>query len=188
MKKVVCKQCGSEDVTVTVTVNPNDTAAISDYCHRDGTIVEDGWCNLCGDYVELETVGEESPSPFAPPPAKPRRCEKCGSTAVQQRVWRDVNSMEVVREDDCDRRDYYCEQCGENRYPVTESELMATIEDWFAGHLRPDDDEVISGLERDDFASDEEYAAACKAQWDTRDMESKIHVWHELTRDKSDES
>ncbi len=212
MKKVVCNKCGSGDVTVTVTVNPNDTAAIRDYCHRDGTIVEDGWCNGCGDYVELETVGEESPPPPAipvpsptppptpappappplPPPALPPvdpwRCEECGSKDVQQRAWVDINDGENINYDDCDRNDYYCNGCSRHNYLVQESELMKTIEDWFADHLRPDDDKVISGLRRDDFASDEEYAAACKAQWDARDVESKIHVWHELTRDKSDES
>ncbi len=118
----------------------------------------------------------------------PWRCEECGSLDVQQRAWVDINDGENINYDDCDRNDYYCHGCSRHNYLVQESDLMKTIEDWFAGHLQPDDDEVISGLKRDDFASDEEYAAACKAQWDARDVESKIHVWHELTRDKSDES
>lgn len=180
--KTVCKQCGSGDVTVTVVVNPNDTTTISDYCHRDETITEDGWCNRCDDYVELEIVGDDEP------PADPWRCERCGSSDVQQQAWVRPDTGEVVSFNDCDRGDYWCEPCGEHPRLVRESELMATIEKWFTGDLRPDGDEVISGLTRNDFASDEAFETACKEKWDTRDVESKIGIWRELTRDKSNES
>lgn len=64
---------------------------------------------------------------------------------------------------------------------------MERIDEWFAGDLRPDDDEVISGLNRADYASDEEFDEACKEAWNARSNEEKINIWHELTRDKSND-
>ncbi|MDR2911842.1 MAG: hypothetical protein LBV38_00860 [Alistipes sp.] len=89
MKKTVCKKCGSTDVTVTVTVSPNDITPISDYCHQDGAISEGGWCNKCVDYVDLEAIDEgESAAPW--------HCEVCGSLNIKQRVWADPNTGEVI--------------------------------------------------------------------------------------------
>ncbi len=116
------------------------------------------------------------------------RCESCGSLNVQQRAWVNVNTTEVESFIDGGRSDYYCEGCEEHNRLVRESELIATIEKWFTGDLLPDDDEVISGLNRNDFATDEHFETACKEKWDARDVESKIGIWRELTRDKSNES
>ena len=96
--------------------------------------------------------------------------------------------MKIMGFDDCDRSDYYCKDCQANHYLVRESKLMQTIEEWFANDLQPDDDEFISGLNRSDFASDKQFETACKEKWDVRDVESKIGIWRELTRDKSNES
>lgn len=118
----------------------------------------------------------------------PWRCEGCGSQNVQQRSWTNPNNDDLLHYDDCDRDDYWCEDCEEHEYFVRESELMKDIEDWFANHLCPDDIEVITGLERDDFASDGEFDAACKEKWDALGVEGKINAWREQTRDKSMDS
>ncbi len=106
----------------------------------------------------------------------PWRCSECGSLDVE---YTDTGSG--------DRNDFWCHNCMEHSWQVKESELMKDIEDWFANHLSPDDDEVISGLSSDEFSTQEEHDAACKEIWDARDNESKIHIWHELTRDKSND-
>jgi len=123
------------------------------------------------------------------PPANPDqwRCESCGSLDVQQQGWIDPNTGKVVTYNDCDRGDLWCERCEEHNNLIMESELMKRIDEWFANQLLPDDDEVISGLNRDDYASDEEYDAARKEHWNARSNDEKIQIWHELTRDKSND-
>jgi hypothetical protein len=180
MKKTVCKQCGSEDVTVTVVVNPNNVTPIAGYCRNDETITEDGWCNRCGDYVELETVGDEQP-------VDPWRCGVCGSLNVEMKMWVDSNDLKITSQDSVDRNECWCRDCEEHTNQIQQSELMETVEKWFANHLCPDDDEVISGLVRNDFDSDEEFNAACKQKWDARDVEGKIDIWRKSTCDKSNE-
>jgi hypothetical protein len=184
MKKVICKQCGSEDILITEQLNPNDDASIRHY-FTDAYDNDEGlcFCNGCCEKQEFQVIDtdEEKPDPW--------RCEECGSLDVQQQGWIDIHTGKVVNYNSCDRGDYWCEHCEEHNYPVRESYLMEeTVEDWFANHLRPDDDEVISGLERDDYVSDEEYAAACKEMWDDKTNQEKIDIWHELTRDKSNDS
>jgi hypothetical protein len=163
-------------------LNPNDDNTIRQY-FTDAYASDGGtcYCCVCGEVQEFQVldVTDEKTDPW--------RCEVCGSSDVQQQAWVNPTTGKVVSYNDCDRGDYWCEHCEEHEHIVRESELMDTIEDWFANHLLPDDDEVISGLNSDDYASEEEYAAACKELWNACDNESKIHIWHELTRDKSND-
>ncbi len=109
----------------------------------------------------------------------PWRCEKCGSTAMQQRVWRDVNSMEVVREDDCDRHDYYCSVCEENHYPVRESELLQKADEWW-GETDFREMERITRFRQLDFDPEDGYQAfvdACNGWWDGHSTDKKINIY-----------
>jgi hypothetical protein len=174
MKKVICKQCGSEDILITEQLNPNDDTSIRGY-FADAYGQDGGqcFCDACLDHQEFEVVDspDEEPDPW--------RCAECGSLDVE---FTDSGCMG-------DRNAYWCHNCEEHTHQVLESELMKeTVEDWFANHLQPDDDEVISGLKRGDYASDEEYVAACKEMWDAKTNQEKIDIWHELTRDKSNDS
>ncbi len=184
MKKIVCKECGSEEILITEQLNPNDDTAIRRY-FADAYAMDGGlcFCDSCMEQQRFHVV--DLP---AEPPADPWRCKDCGSTAVQRRVWKDANSDEIIRNDGCDMYDYYCEKCECNGYLVEESELMRSIEKWFANHLLPGDAGFISDLDRSDFPSDEAFETACKEKWDARDVESKIGIWHELTGNKSYES
>jgi hypothetical protein len=122
------------------------------------------------------------------PKDDPYRCKKCGSLDVEVKVWVDSNTSNITDEENVERNDRYCNYCGEHTRQVQQSELMEEIDDWFANHLCPDDDEVISGLNCGDFATVEEFEAACKGEWDARSVEEKIYIWYELTRDKSNDN
>lgn len=182
MKKVLCTKCGSDNLMIVEQLNPNDDITIRQY-FTDAYASDGGLCHCeeCNEQVEFKVMETSNKQ------ADPWRCEGCGSLNVQQRSWTNPNNDEFLHYDDCDRDDYWCEDCEEHEYFVRESELMADIEEWFANHLRPDDIEVITGLNRDYFASDEKYVAACKTKWDALDVEGKIYIWHELTRDKSND-
>ncbi len=178
MKKIVCEKCGSDEILITEQLNPNDDTAIRRY-FADAYAMDGGlcFCDSCMEQQRFHVVDIPDVTP-----ANPWRCERCGSSDVQQQAWVRPDTGEVVSFNDCDRGDYWCEPCGEHPRLVRESELMATIEKWFAGDLRPNDDEVISGLNRNDFTTDEAFETACKEKWDARDTESKIGIWRELTR------
>lgn len=170
--KTVCKTCGSEDVSVTVAVNPNDTTTITDYCHRDETITEDGWCNRCCEYVDLETTNiKVSENPW--------RCGKCGSTAVQERVWRDVNTEKIADAGNCDRADYYCNNCeGHNRLE-RESELLRRAADWW-GETDFREMERVTRYRQLDFDPDEGWQAfvdACNEWWNGKTTDEKISIY-----------
>lgn len=110
------------------------------------------------------------------------RCSICGSTNLKRLVWADPNNnYKFIQEDESINFRSVCRHCGEETLFVTTSELMADIEDWFENDLEPDDPEVISGLNFGDFASEEEYDAACKKLWDARSVEEKIEIWRTLT-------
>lgn len=154
-------------------------------------IAEDGY-EYADWFPVVEVIGNIHDSPDLTPPeahyetlpkkAKdPWRCAACGSLGVEVKVWVDANTNEITDEDNIGANDRWCGFCGEHTDQIPESELMEIVEEWFEKYLLPDDDEVISGLERDDFASDEEFDAACKENWDARDVEGKIDIWYKLT-------
>lgn len=108
----------------------------------------------------------------------PWRCAACGALSVERKISIDVNSNDFdfggIYEE------FVCIHC-EHKSIIRQSELIRNIDDWFENHLQPDDPEVISGLDYGDFASEEEYDAACKKLWDARSVEEKIEVWRTLT-------
>lgn len=114
----------------------------------------------------------------------PWRCEECGSLNVEQKVWVDSNSDEPAAQDSCDRNELWCSDCEEHTGQIQENVLLDIINDWFENHLEPDDPEVISGLDPDDYATGEEYDAACLEFWSALTNEEKISIWKSLTYDK----
>jgi hypothetical protein len=185
MKKLVCEKCGSDDLLITERLNPNDDNTIREY-FTDAYASDGGtcYCCVCEEVQEFKVLDTDVPDEKS----DPWRCAVCGSLDVEVRVWVGSNTGEITDEENVERNDRYCNYCEANTRQVQQSELMEEIEDWFANHLRPDDDEVISGLESDDFATVEEFEAACKVEWNARGVEEKIHIWHELTRDKSNDN
>ena len=103
------------------------------------------------------------------------------------KVWVNSNTGEQAAQDCIDRDDCWCNDCEEHTNQVQESELMDTIDDWFHNHLDPDDPEVISGLNSDDYATEGEYNQACSAHWDGLSTEEKISIWKSLNYDKQNE-
>ena len=157
---------------MTVAVNPNDTTPITDYCHRDETITEDGWCNRCDNYVALKTIGDDSP-------ADPWRCECCGSLNVQQRAWVNVNTAEVESFIDGGRSDYYCEDCEEHNRIERESELLRRAVGWW-GNADFRVMERITRYRQLDFDPDEGYQAfvdACNEWWNEKNTDEKIAIY-----------
>ena len=119
----------------------------------------------------------------------PWRCEVCGSSDVQQQAWVDPSTGRVVSYNDCDRGDYWCEHCEEHEHLVRESELMKDIEEWWK-QTDFETMEVITGLQQNDFDPADGFQAfvdACEEKWNTLSVEEKIHIWHESTRDKSND-
>jgi hypothetical protein len=183
MKSAVCKGCGSDNFLITELLNPNDDNTIREY-FTDAYASDGGtcFCRGCVEVQEFEVIDIHDDK------SDPWRCENCGSLDVQAQGWIKPDTGKVISYNDCDRSDYWCKHCVDHHYIVRESELMEkTVEDWFANHLRPDDDEVISGLKRDDYASDEEFETTCREKWNAHSNEEKISIWHELTRDKSND-
>ena len=182
MKKVKCKKCGSDNLLITGQLNPNDDNTIREYfSDAYASAGGSGFCCDCGDVRDFEVVDDVHDGNAN----DPWRCRNCGSLSVQQRAWVDVNTREIDNFIDGGRDDYWCETCEKHNQLVRESELLNEADHWFENGLKPGQDEIISGLDREDYNSEEEWNAECKALWDARDNESKIDIWHELTRDKS---
>ena len=111
----------------------------------------------------------------------PWRCEACGSLNIQQKAWIDPNFMEIVRFEDCDRNDYYCAECEENRYPVRESELLQQADEWW-GQTDFRDMERLTRYRQLDFSPEDgcqSFVDACNEWWRTRTIEEKISIHYE---------
>ena len=104
----------------------------------------------------------------------PWRCEECGSTDVE---YTDNGTLG-------DWNDFWCNYCEEHSRQIRESELMVTIQDWFHRGLQPDENEVILGLDPDDYGREEAYLDACTDHWNALQNEQKIAIWKQLTYDK----
>lgn len=50
MNKLVCEECGSDEVQQKVWMNPNNS---SEYEHIETTDDEDNWCKKCNNHVQL---------------------------------------------------------------------------------------------------------------------------------------
>jgi hypothetical protein len=185
MRKIICKQCSSDNLLITERLNPNDDNTIREY-FTDAYASDGGTCFCCdcGDIQEFKVLDTD----VYDDKSDPWRCAVCGSLDVEVKVWVGSNTGEITDEENIEDNDRYCNRCEANTRQVQESELMNNIDYWFEHGLKPDDDEIISGLNSDDYDSEEEYTVACKELWNARDNESKIHIWHELTRDKSNDN
>ena len=150
----------------------------------------DGYPQAKDTEVDPETAGEA-------PINNPWRCAECGSLNIVQRVWADPNTGKATNWEDVEDDDCWCHDCEAHTDQIEEEELMETIEEWW-GYLEGSIKEDVTGVEYDRFHigdSDDElqdadcrFSAACQEKWDARDIESKIGIWHELTRDKSNDS
>ena len=117
-------------------------------------------------------------------PEDPWRCEECGSLNVDMKVWVGSNTGEQTAQDCVDRGDCWCYDCEEHTNQVQENDLIDTINYWFHNDLKPDDTEVISGLNSEDYATEEEYDQACNNHWESLSSEKRISIWKSLNYDK----
>lgn len=182
MKKIICEKCRSTDITVTVTVNPNDQTTIADYCRRDESITEEGWCNLCNEQVALKTIDDGNHNPW--------RCKECGSLNIQQKVWADANTGEITDWESVEDDDCRCLDCGANTEHVEEEELMQTIIKWW-GEADFRALERITGYRQLDFDPEDGYQAfvgACNEWWGNKTTDKKISIRREMTREQSNDN
>lgn len=97
----------------------------------------------------------------------PWRCEECGITDVEIRIWVNSNSGKPAAGDLLDKSERYCNYCQEHTHQVQESELMITIEAWW------NDSEFalmkkITGFRQTDFSPDDGYqdfVDTCHKYW-----------------------
>ncbi len=75
------------------------------------------------DHVVLETTDDEHLDPW--------RCEECGSTEVEQKVWADPNTLKVIAWDSAEGNDLWCRNCGAHTKQILESELIKAAEEWW---------------------------------------------------------
>lgn len=111
----------------------------------------------------------------------PYRCTECGSTDVEIKVWAKVNEGGRYAGDCEEFERSFCNHCDDIVRVRPTSYLLSDIDQWFEIGLGPDDPEVISGLNYDDFATEEEFEAACKKLWNKRSPEEKIEIWRTIT-------
>lgn len=109
----------------------------------------------------------------------PWRCEECGSTDVEIKVW--IKPNEGGRPNcDCEEFDRsYCNTCNENVRVRPTSALLNYAEDWWAGTDFPQM-ERITGYRQDDFSPEEgyqEFVDACNKWWEALSIEEKICLW-----------
>jgi hypothetical protein len=166
MKKVTCKECGSEDISIVESLNPNDDNTIREY-FTDAYASDGGlcFCNDCVDQREfqvVETPDEES---------DPWRCSECGSLDVE---YTDTGCMG-------DRNAYWCRNCEKHTRQVQESELMRTIEEWW-GKTDFKQMERITGYRQSDYSTEDGYQAfvdAGNVWWNGKTNNEKIEIWNE---------
>lgn len=106
----------------------------------------------------------------------PWRCTECGSKNVQERVWRSVNDIKNVDAENCDRNDYFCENCENHIRLERESVLMEQAAQWW-GETDFRAMERITSYRQLDFDPEEGYRAfvdACNKWWNEKTIEEKI--------------
>ena len=173
-KRYCCKKCGSQDIEVRALVKPNENNKFSTYFESSLTDTEPALCCKCGwTTLEEKEVEVEANALW--------RCRNCGSLAVQQRAWVNVNTNDIDSLIDGGRGDYYCETCEQHNYLVLESELMGTIADWW-GQTEFKAMERITGYRQIDFSPEEGFQAfvdACHEWWNGKTNDEKISVYFE---------
>jgi len=110
-------------------------------------------------------------------PEDPWRCRECGSIAVEEQVWRDVNTEEATSTAQ-NRDEFYCANCDDHDWLIRESELMQEIGQWW-DRAEAELWEAICGLSRVDFGTEKQFTAACKEFWDQLTTQEKIDLWNE---------
>lgn len=117
----------------------------------------------------------------------PWRCEECGTLEIQRQGWIDPNTNEFIGYTGCgDKDDNWCIDCEEETKQIRESELLASIEEWWMfieGIVK----EGITGIEYDRFHTDDSdnelqnadklFITACELWWSKKSTEEKIEIW-----------
>lgn len=165
-----CSACGSTDVYLHAWVDPNGQ---NKFIKRVADSF-DGWCNECNDVVQFN----EQEVPVEP--SDPWCCEKCGSLAVQDRVWIDANTQEIAVGAQ-HRDESYCNDCEAHTYHIRESELMLILQKWWdAAEIRTR--KAVTGIAVAGFAPEdvrEGFDYACDKFWEQLTNEEKIDKWNE---------
>jgi hypothetical protein len=177
MKKIVCKVCGGDDVSITEGLDPNDGTPIREYFtdvyESDGGLC---FCNDCMDHQPFHVIKDETVKGSA----DPWLCKECGSLDIQHRVWIDVNTGEVVDRGNVERDDLWCADCREHTGQTQQSELLRNIDAWWA-EAGCGDRERVTGLRRPDFDPDDGFRAfadACNDRWNALSTDEKISAWN----------
>ncbi len=110
----------------------------------------------------------------------PWRCEKCGSLAIQQRVWADPNTGVVIDWDDIEIAECWCSACESHTRHVRSNELMAVIQEWWSATDFRQMEQITSYLQSDFDPEDgsKEFVDACNECWKNKTTEEKILVWN----------
>lgn len=164
-------RCREEDVTVNVTVNPNDITRITDYCRNDESITQESWRDRCGEYVELETVGADEPLDLW-------YCAECGSQSIEVKVWTDSNTRKITDEENIESNDPWCNDCERHTSQVQQSELIQTDRNWWIEDFKQM--ERITGFRQLDFDPKDgcqAFVDACTEWWNSKTTDEKITIY-----------
>lgn len=143
------------------------------------TVEENGGCSTLEMYTEDgDEVMDNAPEPC--PPTIYRCCE-CGSTDVQIKAWVDPNNSNKYISETEDTGDNWCDSCEQHPRVIPHTELMKDIDLWWE-QCDGEDIEVITGLDDNDFESEEEYDIACQACWNEKTNDQKIEIWRTITK------
>lgn len=179
MSKIVCSVCGSRDVQAKVWVKLNEnyetTTEFLDEMIREPA---DCWCCNCEENQKLMIVDDDTP---ATETSEVLRCEECGSTEVQIQAWVDPNQNNKFISDCEDDKSSWCDDCETHVRAVPHSEFMEDVINYWWKQCNGEDREVVTGLDDNDFCSDEDYQCACDAIWNAKNDEEKIAIWHTIT-------
>lgn len=114
-------------------------------------------------------------------------CEECGSTKVQIQVWVDPNNDNQFISDQEDYGNSWCDECDTYVKVFPYHEFMDDIVDFWWEQCDGEDREVVSGLDENNFVSEQEYNDACNSIWNGKTDEEKIAIWHQITHREENE-
>ena len=119
------------------------------------------------------------------------RCTKCGSTDIEvalriNQKEHDLTKPLPLPDDMIDIDSCSCNYCGNSEDNFISEDNMDSnanyielINDWWK-YRDGEDLEVITGLESDNFESDEAYTKACNAIWEAKTDEQKIEIYQTI--------
>ena len=108
------------------------------------------------------------------------RCDECGSTHVQIQAWVKPNNNFEYAGDCEDLDNSWCEQCEQNVSVTLYNSYVEPADDWWNDQASGEDREVVSGLNEEDFNSEEKYNEACNAIWGQKSDEEKVEIWIQI--------